>query len=279
MKVLFAAMLSYVCLGASAQWNKVNKKTNYVYSQCSFRLKYNAPKDRYDTVSKKQMANFSISIDTIIHLSGTGRRLIVFSKSFHSFRISDPKGIVKGKIEDLPKTPWGLPDNLKEIAVPEKFKRTIVYQFGTESYAITIPTDFLEKTLIKQNKLYQFDKALLSLPTEANFSFPLITEKYLFFDGMSIPFDRFIEFDKGSKKLSELRESSYAEPGSTFYTYKKNTKATNSNADFYSVDHEKNEVSSLYFDNNWGITRVYYESDPNGNEFGDGICLTLISIN
>lgn len=265
-------------LNTFAQWNKVNRKTTYTYSQYSFGLKYSSKKNKYDTINKKQLPNFNISIDTIILLKGKERRLIVFSKSFYSFRLGEKSGIVKGRIEDLPKTQWGLMDNLKEIAVPEKFKKTIVYQYGTESYQITVPNDFLEKKLVEKNILAQFDNALLSLPTEKGYEFPLITTKYIFFQGMSLPMQCFIEFDKNPSKLNSLREGPYIDPGMGFFTYKQDNDATKSNVMFYSRDDKEIEKSSIYFSINWGITRVYGESIDQKDNSGEGIYLTLIDI-
>lgn len=274
MKYLFVIVLCFSFLGVSAQWNKVIKKTNYIYSLFSFNLKYNKNEKRYDTISKKKDANFSIAIDTVINLSGKERKLIVFSKCIDSFFVGEKRTIIFGKLENLSKNQYGLLDDSKYSNMPEKLKSTIVYQLGSESYTLTVPKDFFNNILIKQKKLSQFDKELSSLLIDKSFEIPLISENYLYFENISIPFRYFIEFNKNV----QFNRQRYTDPGEGFYIYKKSANTIESDAVCFSIDDDRYIKKSIYFNQDWGIVRVNYEADDSDDDFSSGDFYVLTSI-
>lgn len=271
MKIIITLFLCLSFYSSFSQWSKIHKKTKFVYTSYSMKLKYNEDKNKYDTIWKKREPNFEVTVDTVIKLSGDNRKLIFFPNCIDTLFVGRKQIIVYGKIENLPRDKHGIIDYSQFSKGKEKFKSSIIYQIGTETYILTVSKNIYARVLNNQQSLIDFDLALSHLNTCSDCMISVITDNYIHFENISLPFHPFFELNQ-SIKYNERSDPLMFEPGEGFFFYDSSincscykNKLFGQKIDCYSPTDSWTEKRSICLDNDLGIVGFYYRSNSDDN--------------
>lgn len=268
-RVIIYIIISILPILLKAQWENIPLNTKFYYSGFSYRAKIVESKNdesKLDTLWKKPIQLAAIKLDTIIHLSGFNRNLIVFSDCIDSLFLHRKRIIVKGKIDDLPKNKHGVLDYSLYERIPENEKATILYQSNTEFYTLTVPKYFSGKYLHDTSLIKRLDTDILNIKVDSGDIIPQLDNTYLFFQNISIPIIPFIEVNKKITKTNQNFETS-------FYTYESSS-IEKGNSLFKKIDWYGNTVGNvdkgIGLNNKFGIVESDYELEK------DDYCLGVI---
>jgi hypothetical protein len=284
-------MLFLLCLifhPLFSQWDKIEKRTNFVYSSYSVKLKYNENNNSYDTLWKKRKSNIRIIIDTVIKLSGTNRKLIFFPTCIDTIFVGERQTIVYGKTGNLPKDKYGAIDYSKFSTLKEKYKSSIVYQFGTETYILTVPKDFYIRLLANSKNLNVFDEALSNLKNCQDCLIPVITDMFVCVEEINIPIRLFVEFRTSIHHNSNHEDSDPVADFSTgrgFFLYDFSTNSCSCNkmmtekkVNCFTTNDAWSEKRSLCIDKSFGIVRSFYRISSDNPKIAEGEINSLIEV-
>lgn len=256
MKYLFVSIFLSFAFKVNAQWDSLQNKTVLVYSYWKGDIV-----DYYGTIKKRKPETvISIAVDTIVHLKGQNRKLIVFSKCMDEILFGMTYPIIQGEYDitkDSNNCIIGHPV-LDQPHFSSSSKVTAIYQINYATYLLTLSKDIFYTRFRDPNFIKNIDNALL---IDAEYHLPQTDyyqlKPYIKIGNFSYPLHPFVTIKNHTMDSvfnSAISNLYYRDEFLHYQSYKQFPSKFYRSADFYSSIPYKGEILyRIYLSAKYGI--------------------------